>query len=257
VTAVPATSQELLDTALDIARGAGEVTLKYFRTSTLSVEMKGDGTPVTEGDTAAERYVRERIAEYAPGSTIVGEEEGSSSGTSGLTWYVDPIDGTKGFARGVPLYATLLAAEDEHGYAVGVIHIPATGETVWAGRGLGAFTEEGPARVSGRSEIQGGYLTTSSVSRWHRDALQRVFDAGMEVRTWGDGYGWLMAATGRVEAMVELGHGTPWDFAPVPIIMSEAGGKFCDLEGNRTIHSNSAIASNKSIHEQLVRVLRG
>jgi histidinol-phosphatase len=257
VTAVPAASQDLLDTALDIARGAGDVTLKYFRSSTLAIETKGDGSPVTEGDKAAERYVRERIAEYSPDSAIVGEEEGQSSGTSGLTWYVDPIDGTKGFARGVPMYATLLAVEDEHGYAVGVIHLPATGETVWAGRGLGAFTNDGPARVSDRSELSGAFVTTSSVSRWDRDALQRVFDAGIEVRTWGDGFGWYMAATGRVEAMVELGHGTPWDFAPVPVIMSEAGGQFCDLDGGRTIHSNSAIASNQKVHDQLISVLRG
>lgn len=253
----PPASQALLDAVVDIARGAGDVTLEYFRSSTLSVEIKGDGTPVTEGDRAAERYVRNRLAELAPGSAIVGEEEGSNEGTSGLTFYVDPIDGTKGFARGVPLYATLLAAEDEHGYAVGVIHIPATGETVWAGRGLGAFTDDGPARVSTRDQLRGSFVTTSSVSRWGWDVVTRVLEAGIDVRGWGDGYGWLMAATGRVEAMIDLGAGTPWDFGPVPVIMSEAGGRFSDLEGDVSIHCKSAAASNGLVHDELLALLRG
>lgn len=257
MTAVPVASQELLDTALDIARGAGDVTLKYFRSSTLAVETKGDGTPVTEADKAAERYVRERISEYAPNSAIVGEEEGSSEGTSGLTWIVDPIDGTKGFARGVPLFATLLAVEDEHGYAVGVIHIPATGQTVWAGRGLGAFTEDGPARVSTCTELKSAFVTTSSVSRWGCDVFKRIHDAGIDVRGWGDGFGWLMAATGQVEAMMDLGIGTPWDFGPIPVIMSEAGGRSSDLDGNVTIHSKSLVASNGLVHYDLLKLIRG
>jgi histidinol phosphatase-like enzyme (inositol monophosphatase family) len=257
VTAVPAASQELLDTALSIARGAGDVTLKWFRSKDLAVETKDDGTPVTQADRAAERYVRERITEYTPDSAIVGEEEGTSAGTSNITWYVDPIDGTKGFSRGVPLYATLLAAEDEHGYAVGVIHIPATGETVWAGRGLGAWTDDGPVRVSTRADLKGAFITTSSVNRWGGDVFTRIHDAGLDVRGWGDGYGWLMAATGRVEAMIDLGAGTPWDFGPVPVIMSEAGGRFSDLDGNVTIHAKSVVASNGLVHDDLLNVLRG
>jgi histidinol-phosphatase len=257
VTATPPASKELLDNALDIAKGAGDVTLKWFRSSSLAVEEKADGSPVTQADTAAERYIRERIAEVAPDSNIVGEEEGSSEGTGGLTWYVDPIDGTKGFARGVPLYATLLAAEDAHGFAIGVIHIPATGETVWAGRGLGAFTNDGPAKVSNRKELKGSFITTSSVSRWGGDVFARIMDAGVDVRGWGDGYGWLMAATGRVEAMIDLGAGTPWDFGPVPVIMSEAGGRYSDLYGNVSIHSKSVAASNGFIHDELLTLLRG
>lgn len=253
----PPASRELLDAALEMARGAGELTLKWFRSSSLSVEHKADGSPVTEADKAAERFIRERIVEFDPNSKIVGEEEGTTAGESSLTWYVDPIDGTKGFARGVPLYATLISAEDEHGYAVGVIHIPATGETVWAGRGLGAFTEEGSARVSDRTQLERAFITTSSVCRWGSDVFDRVRAAGLDVRGWGDGYGWLMAATGRVEAMVDFGAGCPWDFGPVPVIMSEAGGQFSDLEGNVSIHSKTVLASNGHIHDELLALLRG
>ena len=212
---------------------------------------------MTAADKAAERYIRERIMEFAPESKIVGEEEGVSEGSATLTWYVDPIDGTKTFSRGVPLFSTLVAVEDEHGYAIGVIHIPATGETVWAGRGLGAWTENGPAKVSDTKELQGAFITTSAVSRWGCDRFKRIHDAGIDVRTWGDGYGWLMVATGRVDAMVDIGAGNAWDFGPVPIVMAEAGGAFTDLDGNVTIHSSSAAATNGRIHKELLSVLNG
>jgi histidinol-phosphatase len=259
VTAVPPASETLMKSALDIARGAGDITLEWFKSSKLTVETKDDGSPVTQADKAAERYIRERIEEVAPGSRLVGEEEGESEGSADaeLTWYIDPIDGTKGFSRGVPLYATLLAVEDEHGYAVGVIHIPATGETVWAGRGLGAHTDAGPARVSDVGNIDGAFVTTSDVSRWECAVFSRMQDAGVNVRGWGDGYGWLMVATGRIDAMIDLGAGTPWDFGPLPVIIPEAGGRFTDLDGNVSIHSKSVVASNGRFHDDLLRVLRG
>ena len=254
---VPAASSELLEAALDIARTAGDMTLKWFQSSTLAVETKGDGSPVTEADKTAERYIRERIEELAPDSSIVGEEEGSSVGSSALTWYIDPIDGTIGFTRGVPLYSTLLAVDDEYGPAVGVIHIPATGETVWAGRGLGAFSNHGAARVSDVSQLQGACITTSSVSRWGADMFGRVHAAKMDVRGWGDGYGYLMVATGRLDAMADINGGKPWDFAPLPVIMSEAGGRLSDLSGEVNINSPSILATNGFVHEELLSVLNG
>jgi histidinol-phosphatase len=253
----PPAPQSFVDDVIAIAKGGGDLTLEWFRSARLQVETKSDGTPVTEADRAAERYIRERIEELTPGSRLVGEEEGTSEGTSGYTWYIDPIDGTKGFARGVPLYSTLVAVEDEHGYVAGVIHIPATGETVWAGRGLGAHTNDGPAHVSAAEGLEGSYVTTSSVSRWGSDVFTRVLHAGMDIRGWGDGYGFLMAATGRVDAMVDLGVGKPWDFGPMPIIMSEAGGRFSDLDGEPTITSPSAVATNGTIHDALLRSING
>ena len=157
----------------------------------------------------------------------------------------------------MPLYATLLAVDDEHGPAVGIIHIPATGETVWAGRGLGAFSNHGAARVSEVASLDGAYVTTSSVSRWGCDVFQRIDQAKIDVRGWGDGYGYLMVATGRIDAMVDLGAGMPWDYAPLPVIISEAGGKFTDLSGEVNIHSQSIVASNGFLHEDLLRVING
>ena len=121
----PPAEQRLVDDAVAIARAAGATTLPWFRSADLVVDRKGDGTPVTVADRGAEAHVRAALAEGYPDDGIVGEEEGVTRGTSGRRWYVDPIDGTKAFTRGVPLYSTLLAVEDEHGLAVGVIHLPA------------------------------------------------------------------------------------------------------------------------------------
>lgn len=254
----PAAEERFVEEVVTIAKGGGDLTLEWFQSARLQVETKADGTPVTNADRAAERYIRERVEVLAPGSKIVGEEEGVSEGTAGtFTWYIDPIDGTKGFARGVPLYSTLIAVEDEHGPLVGVIHIPATGETVWAGRGRGAWTNEGPASVSATERLEGAFVSTSAVGRWGSDAFTRVLHAGMDIRGWGDGYGFLMAATGRIDAMVDLGVGKPWDYGPMPLIMTEAGGAFSDLDGEVTIHSPSVIASNGRIHDELLRVVNG
>ena len=122
----------------------GERTLRWFRAADLEVERKGDGTPVTAADRDAERFLRERLAEAFPGDGVLGEEEAPTDGTTGRRWILDPIDGTKAFTCGVPLYSNLLALEDEHGIAVGVINLPALGETVWAGRGLGLLLRAGP-----------------------------------------------------------------------------------------------------------------
>lgn len=250
-------SQELMEVVLDIAKAAGDITLRWFQDSALEVETKGDGTPVTQADKAAERYIRERIQDFAPNSTLVGEEEGSIEGTSGLTWYIDPIDGTKGFARGVPLYSTLIAVNDEYGPAVGVIHIPATSETVWAGRGLGCFSNNGPARVSSTADLSQAYVTTSSVSRWGDDVYSRVNGAGMDIRGWGDGYGFLMVATGRMDGMIDLHGGSPWDYAPMPVIFSEAGGRFSALDGTPSIDTPSVVATNGVLHDAILGAVNG
>src|SRR4051812_43590859 len=157
---------ELLDVAVSLVRAAGELTLQWFRQPGLEIERKGDGTPVTEADKAAERFLREQIADRFPDDTIIGEEEADVAGTSGRTWIIDPIDGTKAFTHGVPLYTNLLAVDDGQGPAVGVINMPALSEIVYAGRGLGCFCNGEPARVSTRDRIAGSYLSSSGFSHW-------------------------------------------------------------------------------------------
>ncbi len=134
----------LLDEVVGLVQAAGELTLRWFRDENLTVENKGDGTPVTAADKAAERFLREELGKRFPDDAVIGEEESYSAGTSGRTWVIDPIDGTKSFTHGVPLYSNLVALYDELGCAIGVINLPALGEVVYAGRGLGCFTNGHP-----------------------------------------------------------------------------------------------------------------
>jgi histidinol-phosphatase len=253
----PPVERELLDAAVRVAREAGAATLDWFQLHDLAVDSKDDGTPVTAADRAAERIVRERLAELYPDDGVLGEEEPETQGTSGRRWIVDPIDGTKAFTRGVPLYSTLLALDDEHGPAVGVIVLPALGQLVYAGRGLGCWADdEMPARVSDTATLDGSYLMSSSFSHWDDHALVAVKGAGCHLRTWGDGYGYAMVATGRADAMVdptvEL-----YDVAPMPVIMAEAGGRFTSLDGRPGAAGGSGIATNGVVHDDLVALLRG
>lgn len=250
----PPAERSELEATLAIAREAGRSTLEWFRSSTLEVERKDDGTPVTAADRRAERIVRDRLAGIFDGDGVLGEEEPPVTSRTGRRWIVDPIDGTKAFTCGVPLYATLLALEDEHGIALGVIDIPALGEAVWAGRGLGAWTDTGPARVQPGTALEGAFVTSSAVSGWTGEQLEAIGAAGVHLRTWGDGYGYMLVATGRVAAMVDPA-AAPYDVAPMPVILSEAGGRFTDLAGRERIDGGSGLASNGELHDALLALL--
>ena len=247
---------ELLDTAVAILRKAGELTLTHFRSKDLVIDSKGDGSPVTVADRSAERLIREELEAVFPDDGILGEEEPEKFGTSGRRWILDPIDGTKAFTHGVPLYSNLLALEDQEGIAIGVINVPALEETVWAGRGLGCFCNGEPARVNDRAGIDGAYLTSSGLTPWDDDSLLRAKRAGTNLRTWGDGYGYILVATGRVEAMFDP-VAEVYDVAPMPVILSEAGGVFTDLNGNPSPDGGSGLATNGVIHEELRAILAG
>ena len=243
--------QELVDFAVEAARRAGRITLEWYQQRDLVVTAKSDGSPVTEADYAAERFLRSEISAAYPGDTIRGEEEGDWAGRTGRTWVIDPIDGTKAFTRGVPLYATLLALVDDRGPAVGVICLPALDECVWAGRGRGARWDGEPCRVSDRAGLEGSYVCTSGLSYWPDPALARVRAAGARVRTWGDAYGYALVATGRAEAMVDP-ECFDWDVAAMSVIMAEAGGRFSDTAGEDEWRSGSAVATNGLLHEDLL-----
>lgn len=254
---VPPIDPSLVDFALDVVREAGEATLPWFRAGQageLEVERKADDTPVTAADRAAESLVRRRIAERFPTDGILGEEEPEAPGTSGRRWIVDPIDGTIAFTRGVPLYSTLLALEDEHGPAVGVIGLPALGQMVYAGRGRGCWFDGRPARVSDTARLSGAFLTTSGYAHWSDDALLAVKRAGCRLAAWGDGYGYALVATGRVDAMVDPTVAR-YDVAAMPIILSEAGGRFTSLTGDDGPGGGSGVATNGHLHPQLLSAL--
>jgi len=240
--------------AVEIAREAGALTRTWFDDPGLAVEHKGDGSPVTEADRAAEVLLRERIEARFPADAIVGEEFADRAGTSGRTWVLDPIDGTKSFTHGVPLFATLVALIDADGPAVGVIDMSALGETVWAGRDLGCHHNGSPTHVNERAELDDAWLMTSGVRVWRPGALERVIDAGVHVRTWADAYGYLLVATGRVDAMVDP-VANLWDLAAPAVIVTEAGGTFTDLAGSPTPHTGSGLATNGTIHDRWLTLL--
>jgi histidinol-phosphatase len=245
---------ELLEEAVGLARQAGDHTLKYFRSLSLVVEEKGDGTPVTRADRETERLLRDELARRYPGDGIVGEEEAEKPSDTGRWWIIDPIDGTKAFCRGVPLYANLIALEDEHGPAIGVIHVPAAGETVYAARGLGCFLNGMRTQVNHRSELAGSWLTSSGWAHWDDEVLLRLKRAGLQLAGWGDAYGYLLVASGRVEAMADP-EAARYDLAPVPVIMAEAGGRFTDWSGSPDCDRGTGLATNGRIHDQLLALL--
>ncbi len=253
---IPNADPALLDEAVELIRAAGEATLRWFRDDELAIDRKGDGTPVTQADREAERLIRAELAVRHPDDGVLGEEEPETHGTSGRRWILDPIDGTKAFTHGVPLYSNLLAIEDEHGIAVGVINIPALGETVWAGRGLGCFCNGQPVRVSTVASVAESYISTSGFSPWSDQAILTLQGTGAHLRTWGDGYGYVLVATGRVDAMVDP-VAELYDLAPMPVILAEAGGRFTSLDGEDGPGHGSGIATNGLLHESILATLGG
>jgi histidinol phosphatase-like enzyme (inositol monophosphatase family) len=259
---------ERLDLALRAAQQAGDVTLRYFRLDGLEIERKADLSPVTVADREAEQWLRVRIGEQFPDDGIVGEEFGTQNGSSGYQWVLDPIDGTKSFIHGVPLFTTLVAVLRDDRPCLGVIHAPAVAETVYAAVNGGCWHLRGrdhvpqPARVSSIDRLDRGLLLTTEIASFtkHRvpdamDTFLRLQRAAGLTRTWGDGYGYLMVATGRAEVMIDPVVNL-WDAAPLQTILEEAGGQLIDWRGNATIHSREAIATNGLVTEEVLAITR-
>lgn len=255
----PARLVPWLEAAEELARGAGEITLRYFG-DRVPADSKGDGSPVTLADREAELFLREGIRRRFPHHGILGEEFGEEGAGSEVRWILDPIDGTRSFMRGVPLYGVLVGIESEGEPVVGVAHFPALGgEMVSAALGLGCRWNGRVARVSETTTVEGaGLLTTDpervlatpELSRGWRDLSGRT-DL---VRSWGDAWGHVLVATGRAEIMVDAVL-SPWDAAPLLPILQEAGGRFTDLSGASTIHGGSGVSTNGLLHDEVLRVL--
>ncbi|MCY4515842.1 MAG: hypothetical protein OXB99_01235 [Acidimicrobiaceae bacterium] len=252
---LPGAGEDLVAAARDIATAAGALTLRWFGRRDLGVTWKRDGTEVTEADRAAERLVRERIGEQFPDDAIFGEEEGGAIRPDGRTWIVDPIDGTRGFVRGVPLYATLVALVDPYGPLVGVIDLPVLNQTLVAGRGTGCWLGDHRCTVSDHPDLRGALVNTSDYNTFEPSQFEALRAAGAMMRTWGDAYGYFLVATGQAEAMIDPVCET-WDLAPMPVIMSEAGGVFTDVAGQPDFRNRAGIASNGSLHAALVAAMQ-
>jgi histidinol-phosphatase len=260
----PSDLTERLVLALQIAREAGKITLEYFRRDDLEVERKGDDSPVTIADRRAEEHLRNRIAEAFAHDPVVGEELTDRPGSSPFRWIIDPIDGTKAFIHGVPLYGTLIGIEHEGEPLAGVIQMPALEECVYASRGGGAWYVEGqkpkrPAKVSRRALLSQSLFLTTELATYdeidRRDVYHRVESAARLSRGWGDCYGYLLVATGRAEVMIDP-VAAVWDLAPLLPILEEAGGKFTDWQDRRTVHSGQAIATNGTVHDEVLSLVQ-
>ncbi|HRF60244.1 MAG TPA: inositol monophosphatase family protein [Fimbriimonadaceae bacterium] len=245
-----------LEFAIETAYRAGRLTLGLFQTGT-PIHFKADDSPVTEADRQAERLIRDAIAAHYPGEAILGEEEGLT-GAGDTRWVLDPIDGTKSFVSGVPLFSTLLSFEEGGVPVLGVVVLPALNEVFAAERGGGSTWNGRPCRVRSAESLDRATIATGSASgfratgRW--DGLGRLSDSGPVLRTWGDAYGHMLVASGRIDAMVD-----PiverWDLSAVAVIVEEAGGRFTDFDGRSGIH-REAISSTPEIHRAVLEAFQ-
>ena len=244
--------ESLLQAVEEVARLAGDIAVKYFR-SALTVEIKGDGSPVTLADREAERAAREWIEARFPADGILGEELGATRADARRQWLLDPIDGTKSFVRGVPLYGTLVAVTEGEDVLAGAAYFPSLGELVVAATSQGCWWNGARAAVSTVSSPSAATVLTTD-ERFPRDprrreAWRRLAGKAAVSRTWGDCYGYLLVATGRAEVMADPIL-SPWDAAALLPIVEEAGGVFTDWGGRRTPFGGSAVATNAALaHE--------
>ena len=250
--------ETLLSFAVDIARGAGEITLKYFKQSP-ETKTKADGSFVTIADREAESYLRREILERFPGDSILGEEDGALEGESNRRWIIDPIDGTFSFVHGVPFYGVLLAVEVEDDIAVGVINIPALGEMTYAARGLGCFLNGYRVRVSDTEQLSQALLLCTDFTACEKygrgSAMNALQQLAKTNRTWGDCYGYVLVATGRADLMLDPIMNL-WDCAALVPIIEEAGGTFTDWNGARTASGGNAIATNGKLFLDVMKIVQ-
>jgi histidinol-phosphatase len=247
--------------ALRLAERADALTLDRFGALDLRIETKPDLTPVTDADRSAEELLRGLIAEHRPADAVLGEEFGGTAAFEGRQWVLDPIDGTKNFVRGVPVWATLIALLEDGVPTVGVVSAPAMQRRWWAGTGEGAFTSFlGKTRaisVSGVDDIGSASLSFSDLTTgWgeRRSRFLDLTDAVWRVRGYGDFWSYCLLAEGAVDIAVEP-EVKLWDLAPLDVLVREAGGAFTNVEGSPGPHGGSAVATNGLLHDRVLASL--
>ena len=240
-----------LNLALALADEADAITMHYFQSATLAVRTKSDRTPVSEADEAVERMIRERIERERPGDGILGEEFGVHAGSE-RRWIIDPIDATKNYVRGIPVFATLIALDGQ----VGVVSAPALGRRWWASRGDGAFCDGRAIHVSAIDSIGGAQLCYDDVPGFERFGLgERFLDLVRRcwrTRGFGDFWSHMLVAEGAAEIAIEpeVAH---WDMAAVQVIVEEAGGRFTNLRGEARADGGSGLSTNGLLHDEVLR----
>jgi histidinol-phosphatase len=258
-------SRDDLMLALRLADGADTLTRTRFGALDLRVDTKPDLTPVTDADRAVEAEVRQVLGHERPDDSILGEEFGGTTTFSGRQWIIDPIDGTKNFVRGVPVWASLIALLEDGVPSVGVVSSPALQRRWWAARGQGAFAAVDGAQprrlsVSSVAELGSASLSFSSLSGWAQRGLRARFialtDAVWRVRAYGDFLSYCLVAEGAVDIAAEP-EVSVWDLAALDILVREAGGQLTSLDGTAGPHGGNAVASNGMLQQQVLARLKG
>jgi histidinol-phosphatase len=256
--------------ALELADIADAVSLPRFRATDLVVETKPDMTPVSEADRAVEEAIRERVAEARPSESVLGEEfrtgkpagdggQGETAAGSSPRWIVDPIDGTKNYVRGIPVWATLVALEQDGQVTCGLASAPALGRRWWAVRGGGAFADGQPISVSKIERLEDAQLCFGGLRTWRKyGLLDRFLDLasrGWRVRGFGDFWMHMLVAEGSADLAVEM-EVNLWDLAVPKLVVEEAGGRFTDLSGRATADGGSALSTNGPLHDEALAILQ-
>ncbi|GIV88250.1 MAG: histidinol phosphate phosphatase [Chloroflexus sp.] len=252
--------EQMLAFARRLAYEAGQITLRYFQQE-VTIERKADASPVTIADREAERYLRTAITAAYPDHAVLGEEDGlTGSEQATYRWVLDPIDGTKSFVRGVPLYGVLIGLLRAGEPVLGVIHIPALAETVAAAQGLGCDWNGRPCRVSHVTTLRESLVVGTTAHDYERygkaAAFRRIIERAGLFRTWGDCYGYVLVATGRAEVALDPAMNV-WDAAALFPILSEAGGTYTDWQGVPTIYNEEGIGSNRHVLPELLALISG
>ena len=253
-----------LNFAVDAARHAGELILGYYQSSDLTIDLKRDRSPVTAADRGAEELIRNLVADAFPQDGVLGEELDETPSQNGYRWILDPIDGTKSFIHGVPLFGTLIGLEFQQQVVVGVARFPALDEVVYAAQNQGTWWQRGDGepeqiKVSQVAELSEALFCTTTITGWETLGCREVFDrlgrACGITRGWGDCYGHILVATGRADIMVdpELNE---WDAAALVPILQEAGGHFVDWNGEPSIYSGNGISVNGLLKDRVIQLVR-
>jgi histidinol-phosphatase len=247
-----------LQFALELADLADAITTERFQADDLAVETKPDLSPVTEADRAVEQVLRKRIGEERPGHSVVGEELGADEKGS-ARWILDPIDGTKNYVRGLPVWASLIALERDGRVEVGVVSAPALHRRWWAARGQGSFVNGRHIHVSRIADLGDAVLSYASLTSWERHGMGEEFltlaRACWRTRGFGDFWSHMLVAEGGADLAVEP-EVEVWDLAAPQVIVEEAGGRFTDLDGVPTPAGGSVVSSNGLLHDLVLATLR-
>jgi histidinol-phosphatase len=239
-----------LELALTLADAADAISLRHFRTG-LVIERKPDLTPVTEADRAVESELRRLVADAHPDDAVLGEEQGAT-GAGPRRWIVDPIDGTRNYARGIPVWATLVALEVTGTVSVGVVSAPALGRRWWAEREAGAFADGERVHVSSVERVEDAVLSFALDRQ-----LPEIASRAWHVRGFGDFWSHMLVAEGGVDGAVDAIGVNVWDLAAVQVIVEEAGGRFTDFAGEARLDAGSGVSSNGLLHDDLLAAVAG